>query len=92
MKFIEAYASFFGTGSIFKHFNLTHHKVVFYFGMGETEEIIFLYHECFQRFFFLNLVLYYNMSFSKILTLGFVQRHEEGHEKWFFYPLLGRIR
>ena len=51
MKFIEAYAPFFGTGSIFKHFNLTHHKVVFYLGMGEREEIIFLYHECFQIFF-----------------------------------------
>lgn len=40
-----------------------------------------------SKYFLENLVLYYNMSFSKILTLGFVQRHEEGHEKWFFYPL-----
>lgn len=25
----------------------------------------------------------------KDLTLGFVQRKEEGHEKWLFYPLHG---
>jgi len=36
--------------------------------------------------FFLNLVLYYNVCFSKILTLGFVQRNEEGHEKRVFHP------
>lgn len=38
---------------------------------------------------FLNLVLHYNTCFSRILTLGFVQRNEEGHEKWLFYPLRG---
>lgn len=60
---------------------------LFLFGDGR-EKIISLCHECFQTVF-LNLVLYYNMCFSKILTLGFVQRNEEGHEKRLFHPSCG---
>lgn len=37
MKFIEAYKSLFGTGSIFKRFHRTHHKVVFYLAMEERK-------------------------------------------------------
>lgn len=37
MKFIEAYKSLFGTGSIFKRFHRIHHKVVFYLEMEERK-------------------------------------------------------
>lgn len=87
MKFIEAYKSLFGTGSIFKRFHRTHHKVVFYLAMEERK--LFLSAMNASKQFFLNLVLYYNMCFSKILTLGFVQRNEEGHEKRLFHPSRG---
>lgn len=87
MKFIEAYKSLFGTGSIFKRFHRTHHKVVFYLAMEERK--LFLSAMNASKQFFLNLVLYYNMCFSKILTLGFVRRNEEGHEKRLFHPSCG---
>lgn len=87
MKFIEAYKSLFGIGSIFKRFHRTHHKVVFYLEMEERKLFLSAMNASKQFFFFLNLVLSYNMCFSKILTLGFVQRNEEGHEKRVFHRL-----
>jgi hypothetical protein len=86
MKFIEAYKSLFGIGSIFKRFHRTHHKVVFYLEMEERKLFLSAMNAS-KQFFFLNLVLSYNMCFSKILTLGFVQRNEEGHEKRVFHRL-----
>lgn len=52
MKFIEAYKSLFGIGSIFKRFHRTHHKVVFYLEMEERKLFLSAMNASKQFFFF----------------------------------------